>query len=415
MVLPWLAFLAGAVPLGAQDTTRATIDSLAARLERTEEQLRMLRGAMVADAQASVRTRSRLSLELRGRVLVNAFTTSAAGNSTDNPLFVRPPDGSGDPKGLGMVARQTTLGFAVGSPGVFGADFLGDLDVDFHGGQLASSGGRTFPLIRLRTARAVLRWPHAEMLMGQESPLIAGVNPVSLASVATPGFTGAGNLWLWLPQVRLSAEAGGAVRLGAQAAILAPASGAAVAQFDVADFDAAERSSRPFLEGRMRVRWGSDDMTAEIGAGAHQGWFADADSLVSGTVVAVDALVPITRWLDVRGEWHSGRGSRALGGGAIGQLAGPSGQLVHTRAGWGQLNVRVVRGLSLGVGYGVDDPDDDDLAAGGRLENSVAAGRIEWRPAGTLLFGLEGRRITTTYAAGRFRSDHINLAFGFEF
>jgi len=49
----------------------------------------------------------------------------------------------------------------------------------------------------MRTARAILAWPNAELLLGQDAPLMAGINPVSLAAIGTPEFAAAGNLWLW--------------------------------------------------------------------------------------------------------------------------------------------------------------------------------------------------------------------------
>src|SRR6185503_266814 len=138
---------------------------------------------------------------------------------------------------------------------VAGGSFRGVLDVDFYGGQLPSSGGRTFPLLRLRTAHGTIHWPHAEILAGQEIPLFSPQNPISPASIGTPGFVAAGNLWLWLPQLRLTSEVGSRFRLAIQGAVLAPTSSDAVGTFDT-DFDVAERSRRPYLESRLRVRWG---------------------------------------------------------------------------------------------------------------------------------------------------------------
>lgn len=379
--------------------------------------MKLLEQQLAAESESAVRTKSRLSLELRGRVLVNAFSNNRRVNSTGNPQFVRPDDpGDPAPAGLGMQIRQTSLGFAVTATHVWGANFVGDLDVDFGGGQLPSSGGRTFPLIRMRTARAILQWPHTELLLGQESPLVSGVNPVSLAALGTPEFVAAGNLWLWLPQARLSIERPGRVRMGVQGAVLAPGTGAAVGTFDVPDFDVAERSKRPFLEGRVRARWGSDDMAGEIGVGGHLGWYATAiDTLVRGFATTIDAVVPLRSWLELRGEAYDGKGMRALGGGGVGQLFGLDAALIRSRGGWAQVNVRPNPAFVIGAGYGVDDPHDNDLAASARLRNSATSAHAEWRPAGPLVFGLEYRRTRTTYVPGVFANDHFNLAFGFEF
>src|SRR5205085_11660220 len=127
-------------------------------------------------------------------------------NNVDNPQFVLPDTTATVPvRGIGMSIRQTRLGIGLRTTPVMHGAFTGDLDVDFYGGQLPSSGGRTFPLVRMRTARAIVRWANAELLIGQESPLVSDLNPQTLSAVGAPAFATAGNLWLWLPQVRVGA------------------------------------------------------------------------------------------------------------------------------------------------------------------------------------------------------------------
>jgi hypothetical protein len=410
------AFLASALAAGAQDTSRVRPDSIAARLERAEEQIRLLQQELADDAQSRVTTRSRMALEFNGRVLVTGFSNSRRVNNVDDPQFVRPDSASGLPQGgAGMAIRQTTLGLAFTAPRVFGGRFRGDLDVDFFGGQQPSSGGRTFPLLRLRTARAMVKWTHGELLIGQESPLISGVNPVSLASVGTPGFAGAGNLWLWLPQIRAGLETGGIVSVGIQGAVLAPTSGDPANAFDT-DNDVAERSSRPYLQGRVHVRWGSDEMEGDIGVGMHQGWFAaKGDSLLTSSALAVDVKLPLTKWFEIRGEAFQGQALKGLGGGGIGQSFGLNGVPVHTAGGWAQVNFKPSSRVLFGAGYGIDDPRYSDLGAGARLRNVVREAHIHVRPGGPFVFGFEYRRLETTYATGMLANDHVNVSAGIEF
>ena len=413
-VLAGIALHAGELP--AQDTTKAGRDSVAARLERAEEAIRLLQQQLASQAQSAVTTKSRVSLEFSGRVLVTGFSNSRRVNNVDVPLFVRPDTNSGLPQGgAGMAIRQTSLGFAVNVAELFGGAFRGDLDVDFFGGQQPSSGGRTFPLLRLRTARMAIQWKHGELLVGQESPLISGVNPVSLASLGTPGFVTAGNLWLWLPQVRVGVETGGPVSVGLQGAVLAPTSGDPANAFDT-DNDPAERSSRPYVQGRAHVRWGRDDLAGEIGVGVHRGWLAvKGDSLLTSEAVAVDARIPLASWLELRGEGFDGKALRGLGGGGIGQGLGAGGVPVRSRGAWGQVNVRPTARMGIGAGYGFDEPRTEDVPAGGRLKNTATEVHLHLRPAGPLVLGLEYRRLETTYAAGKFANDHFNVAVGFEF
>lgn len=411
---------------GAQDTTQTLpMDSLLARLRALESTVEVLQKQVAEAATSGVQTRSRIQLELSGRVVMNAFSNERIVNNVDDPQFVRRDTAAAVPlKGFGMGVRQTMFGVRAGVSDVLGGTFRGVMDVDFYGGQLPSSGGRTFPLLRIRTAHGTLAWSHAELLAGQEIPLFSPLNPISPAAMGTPGFVGAGNLWLWLPQVRATVETGSSVKLGLQGAVLAPTSSDAVGAFDT-DFDAAERTRRPYLESRVRARWGEFEMAGEVGCSAHVGWVsvaavsrAEPDSMLASRAFGCDARVPFTPWLELRGEAYVGQLVRGLGGGAIGQGVGAGGRPVRNDAGWAQLNIRPPASIvSGGVGCGQDHPRAEDLPrdAMSRLRNTSCAVHAMLKPAGPVFVGMEVRRIATQYSNARFDNHHLNLALGFEF
>jgi hypothetical protein len=396
-------------PLQAQ---RTAADSLAERLRQAEAAIAALQAQMSEQAQAGARSRSGARLEFTGRVMVKAFGNNRRVNNVDNPQFVLvdPDPASGVPsRGIGMAIRESRLGLRVDVSEVLGGAFTGDVDADFYGGQVPSSGGRTFPLARLRTARGIIRWTNAELLIGQESPLVSGLNPQTLSAVGTPAFATAGNLWLWLPQLRVGASTGGSVRLGVQGAVLAPTSGDAAASFDT-DYDLAERTSRPFVELRASARWGEGDMTRDLGCGVHQGWLMAGATRIDSRAFACDALLPLTEQLELRGEYFTGEALRGLGGGGIGQNFTSATSGLATTGGWAQLNARL--GLSqTGLGCGVDHPD----ALAARRRNESCAAHLTVRPSGPLFVGAELRRIRTAYASSRYVNDHVTFAAGFEF
>lgn len=389
-----------------------TTDSLAARLRRAEQAIATLQRQLAEQAEAGVQTRSRARIELSGRVMVSGFGNSRRVNNVDNPQFVRPDTTPGVPvRGVGMAIRQTRLGLAVSVADVLGGSFAGDVDVDFYGGQQPSSGGRTFPLLRLRTARGFVRWTNAEMMIGQESPLISAINPVTPAAIGTPEFATAGNLWLWLPQVRFGIENRGRLRFGAQAAVLAPTSGDAVASFDT-DYDLAERSQRPYLQGRLHAAWGEGEAAQELGCGVHQGWLVPDTKRVESRALACDLMLPIDSWLEIRGEFFTGQAIRGLGGGGVGQnVVSGTDVPLETTGGWAQINLRPTPGFRFGAGCGVDHPE----ALAARRRNDACAAYTIVRPTGPLFFGAELRRLRTEYASARFTNDHVTLAAGFEF
>lgn len=356
------------------------------------------------------------TVEFTGTVLMNGFYNSARTNNSDVPTFAD-SDAVGV-KGASGTLRQTRLGALVTDPDVLGGSFSGEIDVDFFGGQQPAAGNRTFPLLRLRRAIATVQWTHLQLMLGQEVPLVAERNPRSLAGVGVPDFTSAGNLWLWIPQMRVSAEYGYTLRLAIQGAVLAPISGA-IQGASATQPDSAERTARPYLQGRVRLGWGPSDDPSEVAIGGHVGWLRGLDTLSGDSLINSRALTFDTRLklgpAELLGEAFVGKAVAGLGGGAVSQNTGVAGAAVRTTGGWGQLNLRPRAGWMLGGGCGIDDPKDEDVLPNGRFRNFVCEGHVEWRPPGPLVFGFEFRRLETRYAAGDFAVNHLNLAAGYRF
>jgi hypothetical protein len=354
------------------------------------------------------------TIDFTGQILINGFYNNARVNNSDVPQFALAD--TNPVSGGGGTLRQTRLGLLVTEPDVLGGMGSAEVDVDFFGGQPAA-GGRTFPVLRLRRALATVSWSKTEMLLGQEAPLVAGRDPRTLASVGIPGFAGAGNLWLWIPQARLGFETGVTLRLGLQGAVLAPTTNGNSGAF-LTQPDSAERTGRPFLQGRLKLGWGPTDDPSEIAFGGHIGWIRgfDAttqDSIVQSSAFTVDARFALGE-IEILGEAFMGQALGVLGGGGVGQSVGLNGVPVRTVGGWGQLNLKLRRTITVGGGCGIDDPDDVDLLAAGARQNFVCAGNLEWR-SGPLAFGLELRRLETEYTNGDFTATHVNVAAAWKF
>src|SRR4030081_62747 len=212
---------------------------------------------------------TRRTVEFTGTVLMNGFYNSARTNNSDDPVFAD-TDAVGV-KGTSATLRQTRLGVLVTDPQVLGGSFSGEIDVDFFGGQQPAPGNRTFPVLRLRRAIATVQWTHLQLLLGQETALVSDRNPRSLAGVGVPDFSLAGNLWFWIPQVRVTAEYGYTLRLAVQGAVLAPISGA-IQGASATQPDSGERSGRPYLQGRVRLGWGPPDDPSEVAIGGPTRW-----------------------------------------------------------------------------------------------------------------------------------------------
>ncbi len=427
---------AGSSGAAQRDTSAASVDSLAARLARAEAAIEMLRHQLAIEASSVVKTRSRLQLELSGRVLTNAYYDNTRFNSSEVPLFVR--EGSAPSSGtrngtagsrvFGASIRQTMLGASLGVDSVLGGSFVGDIDIDFFAAATPGVDAFPTPRPRLRTVRAQINWAKTEIMVGSDGPLIADVDPASVATVGLPGFTAAGNLWNWIPQARVSRELL-ATRIGvtqlrwsAQLALLAPTTGD-VHPSELDGVDAGDRSARPSIEGRLRVRWGTndapDDQHGEIGIGTHRGWLRiSGDTLTTASATAISVRMGLTHGLSLRGEAYRGRAVRGLGGGAIGQNFGVAavgqtlGAPLRNTAGWAQLLAQVRPTIATGLGCGVDVVNVADRPD--RQRNASCAGNIAWHPTQPVVLGFEIRTLATHYASGTRRGTQFNLAAGFE-
>lgn len=414
--------------LAAQDPQSP--DSLAERLRRAEEAIEMLRAQVAEQSQSKVQSHLRNTVEFSGLILFNAFYNSGKTNNSDVPLHADtlvPNDTLGLPNAnAGATYRQTRIGVTVSGAHVFGAELNGELQMDFFGGQLPSVGARTFPLLRIRTANVRLAWTHLEVLVGQEKPLLAQQSPVSYASAGIPLFARAGNLWLWIPQVRLTAQTTGPLHFGAQAAALAPMQYKPQGTWFTQP-DSAERSRRPSAEGRLFLSWGSDETESEIGLSGHLGWLATmGDSTLASKALAVDFHLAFGPHLSLTGAAFTGQALAGIGGGGIAQDLGAGGVPLKTRGGWVQLDVRPSFAWEVGGGAGIDDPDDDQLEGGpplpggadnyiGRLRNVVVAAHLIWRPGGGLMLGTEYRLLKTRYATQEPSVAHLNAYVGLAF
>lgn len=352
-----------------------------------------------------------------GTLLMNGFYNDNRVNNTDLPTTVLPTSDTFPVHSLGASVRQTRLIGTADLAGFAGGDLHTELDLDFYGGQLGF--GRTAPLLHIRRVIAEVQWQRLSLMVGQEAPLISDQNPVSLATLGIPGYTAAGNLWLWIPQVRAGYDVTttGKVRFGIDAAVLAPTAGTNQPASIFTAPDRSELSGRPMLEGRVRARWGE---RGEIAFGGHAGWLATTgDSVLTASGVMVTGLLPLTSTFQVNGEWFYGRGLATLGGGQISQLLNSLGEPMEGSGFWLQGLLRTNPHWEVGAGFGVDDPSGtpaDELSATFRDKNVMYGGQVAWRlnPA---VVAFEYRHLATTYGGGigERTATHLNLAMGIEF
>jgi len=185
--------------------------------------------------------------------------------------------------------------------------------MDFFGG----SGEPYDSLFRIRTAGIEINWENTSVMFGQDKPLIAPREPNSLAQVGLSPLTGAGNLWLWQPQMRVEQR----FHLDARTSFRAQ-----VGVFQTREdygyvpptYFSTLQGQRPALQGRFSLAHNLDDeRRIEVGAGFDASTTHVAGATVPSRVFAFDWFANPWRRLEFSGTFFRGRNLTGLGG--IGQ------------------------------------------------------------------------------------------------
>jgi hypothetical protein len=421
-------------PPSAQTTTAnggsATASEAPATLEEIRERQAMEESQIATLDASKVETQSKYPLKVSGLLLFNGFVNTRAVDISASPSYALPGPGS-----TGLSLRQTVLGLDARGPHLFGATSHADLRVDFfaNGTQnnYAASG-----LLRLRTAHAVLNWPHSEAFVELDRSILEPNSPSSLVAIAQPELSWAGNLWNWSPQIGMSHQFvfTDSSRIKMQAALIDTSDpqplGSTTTSSPVTQ---TERSRWPGTEARVAFQHGEDGVGPELGVGGyfspHRDVYSDPFDAWAATM---DLRLPLARHFEVTANAHRGQALAGLGGGGyinyFFQYVGPavSARALDDVGGWTQLKARAGQRVEMNAGYGTDNPfakeiltvlsSFDATSYPGLARNRSFFSNVIFSPSRYLLFSLEYRRLWTNYSNGPTNlGDVIGIGAGYKF
>ena len=400
-----------------------------------------------------------------GTVLLNVSMSDAIQVGQEVPLWSLPPgipvtfpDGtqrrSGAVGDTIFTARQSILGVQVSQrTASAGWNASGLIEMDFFGARPVDTGtqpqNRYFNQPRLRRGYLQLDKGDWRIVAGQDKVILAPLDPISLSHVAIPLGATAGNLWAWLPQVRVeNRRKFGDNTLLVQAGILAPSfgdqrlndqtgiNGSAIDSFS----GNGSRGRQPFYQARIAVSRPMAGRTATVGAGGHYGRERiGANRDIDSVALGVDMSIPIFSKLIFRGEGFVGSNLSTFDGGVLqgvaviapvaagGVITTPGVfRKIRSRGGWAELIAPVTSKDIFYVGAGTDDPDDSTLTAGStRTKNSfVWASYFRKLTSDVTLAGewsfwdFQTRSITRTVLGPRNasgRGNVVNIALAYQF
>jgi hypothetical protein len=359
-------------------------------------------------AQTKVESSQKFPISLNGMLLFNASTGN---NASLYSSYLPHLDGA---VASGATLGQSIIGLQFQGPSLPGGGRVnGSLTMDFWGGgapYAATSEG----WFRIREADISLDWKRRSLTFGQLKPLISPLQPTSLAEVAISPLAGAGNLWLWLPQVRyeerwrLNAQSG----VNLQGALLQTDESASAVPMEYA---ASLESARPAFEGRAAFWHQFDEVRKlEIGAAFHTSTTHVAGLSVPSHIAAFDwSISPLSK-LQWTGSFYRGQNVASLGslGNGFNINENDSAQAIHTTAGWNQLAFPLTSKLTFHLFGGIES-DNGSYAV---TRNFTYAANFMYHLGPNVVFSAEALQSRLTYFnSGRYLANRYTLALAYLF
>jgi hypothetical protein len=395
-----------------KEEVRALRDELHAGAAPVEERLDVHERRIEEQAQTKVEASQRFPIRITGMALANTFLNSKQNGGSDNPTLASV--GRGTSTG-GATLRQTVLGLEYHGPQTFaGGSVSGSLFLDFFGGSNAPLNN----VARIRTGEIRLNWATTTLSFAQDKPLIAPRDPTSIAQVGLSPLTGAGNLWLWEPQVRLEQrfQFNEQTHLRAQVGLIQTTEGAATTP---SQFASTLERVRPGLEGRFEVsRTFGHNGRIEIAPGFHASTTHVAAASVPSRAFSMDWLLSPAGWMEFSGAYFTGENLAHLGTGGIRQgftVLGP-GDVIPVRAtgGWAQLKLQPTERLSFNLMTGRHDDRNTDLRFGGIAYNHAIGANVFYRLSPNVIVSFETLQVRTLYQGTGLRlNNHYDLAIAY--
>ena len=426
--------VAGSGTAGASTSQNST--PLEERVQKVEESTSLIGSKIDEQYQTKVETASKYRARLHGVVLMNAFRNVGGSDNLDFPVYAQPVPRAFPQATLGATLRQSEIGLEIFGPNIAGARTSADVQLDFAGGFPATGNGVNFGIARLQTANVRFDWEHTSVVAGQDSLFISPLSPTSFASLATPTFAFAGNLWGWTPQLRVEHRfsVSDQQTLTVQAGVLDNLDWEPPFNSFYRSPQAGEMSGQPAYAFRTAWSRPVQEHPFSFGVAGYYGrqnwaWARFVDAWAG----MADWQVPLLPRLALSGEFYRGRGIGGLGG-AVGTSILYGGDPtfpftpirgLDTVGGWTQLKFQATSKIEFNGVFAEDNAFAGDVRGFATDKNNFGEilgrnrgtlGNVVFRPRSDLILSAELRRLRTFpfYSASSV-TNQVNLSVGILF
>jgi hypothetical protein len=408
------------------------------RAARSEEDQQLIDGKLNDLYQTKVESGSKYRLRLSGIVLLNMYDNHGTVENQDYPGVAEPPQTEPlyvSPSSFGGTLRQSQIRLQAFGPDIAGARTSADLHFDFAGGFPDTSNGAAMGLVRLRTGTIRLDWPNTSIVAGQDHLFFAPLAPTSLATLAVPALSYAGNLWAWVPQVRIEHRIvlSDASSFSFQAGILDSLTGDSPDNTYIRYPSWGELSGQPAYATRVSLSHRAYGQNFIVGFGGYYGrqnWGFSRN--VDGWAGTTDVTLPLGKLFEFTGEFYRGRAVAGLGGGIgqnilfMGSFISPATTFkgLDSMGGWAQLKFKPRSHFEINGAIGLDNPFTNELRGyksnpfylGSYTRNLSPLVNFIYQVRSDVLFSTEYRRLQTAVLdSGSNNANLINLSLGYIF
>ncbi len=322
-------------------------------------------------------------------------------------------------------------------PQIAGAHSSADLQMDFFGGMPSGYSQFASGIARLRIARMRLDWDKTSVAAGLDVPFFSPNSPTSYMTVGEPAFSAAGNLWAWVPNIRVEQRQKiGSTQLKVEAGLIDYAAYSGFRANSGRYPTPGESTRQPAYSLRVSLNKPSEDTPLALGvSGIYVPQQFPGGREISGWGGMMDLRIPFTTHAELTGEFFSGKGINGFGGTTTGLIpnqdfhyayvTAPNIASLFSLGGWGQFKYKVDsrNEFNAAAGYGgfsssdlrTASLDDSYLTAVPARNQNMFVNYI-FRPRSNLLFSLEYRHLRTFSITGApATADQVGAAAGFLF
>jgi hypothetical protein len=433
---PGVRALSSSLPDPPRPEGAAQAETVDQRIARLEEDQQLTAANVGEQSQTKVESGSKYRVRLSGIVLLNMFENRGAVDDLDIPEVALAPGPLSSAGAFGGSLRQSQIGIETFGPDIAGAHTSANLKFDFAGGFPNTPNGTSLGLVRLRTGTIRLDWANTSIVAGQDSLFFAPLAPSSLATLAVPALSYAGNLWDWIPQLRIEHRV--ALPQGSnlllQGGILDSLSGEPPRMEYERNPTWGEQSGQPAYAARIAWSHPAFGQDLTVGVGGYYGrQNYGFGRNVDGWAGTTDLTIPVGRYFGLSAEFYRGRAVGGLGGGIgqrvllSGDFADPSTTVrgLDSMGGWVQLKFKPWTNFEVNGAVGQDNPFASELRRFPTSssfyvqllsKNLSPFVNFIYQVRSDVLFSVEYRRLQTTVLdINSQTANHVNVSLGYIF